>query len=67
MIPRFFVMTVPVVVGKATVVVLGLFLVRCPAQLITAEPTYTLSCIDAGGTTLTKTATVQIPPNFQEL
>ena len=34
---------------------------------ITAETRYTLSCIDAAGTTLTKTATVNILPTFQEI
>jgi hypothetical protein len=33
---------------------------------ITGETTYTLSCVDAAGTTLTKTATVRIIPTFQE-
>jgi hypothetical protein len=34
---------------------------------IDTETTYTLSCVDAGGETLTKTATVNILPTFQEL
>jgi hypothetical protein len=33
---------------------------------ITGETTYTFSCIDAGGATLTKSATVKIIPTFQE-
>jgi hypothetical protein len=34
---------------------------------ITGETTYTLSCVDAAGATLTNTATVTILPTFQEL
>jgi hypothetical protein len=34
---------------------------------ITGQTTYTLSCIDAGGATLTKSATVRIIPTFQEI
>lgn len=33
---------------------------------ITEETTYTLSCIDSAGATLTKTATVRILPKFRE-
>ena len=53
----------PRFLGKADQSVVG----GKASKPITGQTTYTLSSIDAGGATLTKTATVNILPSFQEL
>ena len=40
---------------------------KADSKPITAQTTYTLSCVALDGTTLTKPATVRIIPTFQEL